>query len=74
MMERHIIAWSRNGDEAPVMSQEFRDMHWAAQTFDALVDDPQTNWVKSFTIRANGQYLFNEEYQRRTIQAHLKLV
>lgn len=38
----------------------------AQQAFWGYVQDVTCNWVKFYTIRQNGSYLFNGEFQKRT--------
>lgn len=71
----HHLVWHVNGSPggAPLW-RVHSHLPNAIEDFAHIAADPQCNWVKLYTVREDGRYLFEQEYQRRTSQTQLNKV
>lgn len=68
-MTRHFIAWHVNGatkEGEPGWSVTHSEPQ-AIAIFEQLIARKDTNWVKRYSIRDDGRYLFDAEFQQRTV-------
>lgn len=49
----------------PPVILTFEEAVKAKQSFYGYVQDATCNWVKFYTIRGDGRYIFNGEFQQR---------
>lgn len=67
----HHLAWQENGGDGYPKTDAYSedregDAAQAEQRFWGLVQNANVNWVKFWTIRRDGNYIFNAEFQKRT--------